>query len=220
VTAGDSPFWLPTEEIPRDPRPGARPPARPRAGRGPVFRADREAVGPRLPRPPRRPAPGLAVLILLALLAGFFAWVSAEPLWLAVGHGDRGTATVTRCTGTGVGQRCAGEFTAAGGTFTAERVSLLGLGADDRHPGATVPARMVPAKVPAAGTLPRAYVGDDVGLHLRWGIGLALMLVCGVGIAWGTGALRLEERRARRSAVLASLGAPVLLMIVFLAATF
>jgi hypothetical protein len=216
----DSTFWLPTEEIPRDALAGAWPLAQMRPGRAPVFRADGDAVKPRLPKAPRRPASGLAILLVLALLGAFFAWVTAEPLWLAVGHGDRGTATVTRCTGGGVGQRCVGEFTAAGGAFTTEEVSLLGVGGDDRRSGATVPARMVSAEHAESGPLPRAYVGDMVGLHLRWGIGLVLILLCGVGIAWATGALRLADRRSRRRAVLASLAAPLLLMIGFLAATW
>jgi hypothetical protein len=213
-------FWLATEEIPRDAQPGGWPLVQTHPGRRPLFRPDDQIGEPRLPKPPRRRVPGLAALVLLALLASFFAWVSAEPLWLAVGHGDAGTATVTRCTGSGVGQRCVGEFTAAGGTFTAKEVSLLGIGAGDRHGGATVPAQMISAGRSAAGPLPRAYVADRLGLHLRWIIGLVVLLACGVGIAWATGARRLENRRARRRAVLASLGAPLLLMIGFLAATW
>ena len=40
------------------------------------------------PRAPHRTAPGLIALVALGLIAAFFSWVSAEPFWLAVGHGD------------------------------------------------------------------------------------------------------------------------------------
>jgi hypothetical protein len=193
----EQPFWMPVQEMPRG---SARPPQRVRPGRP--------------PKPPRRPATGLIALLVFGLLATFFAWVSAEPLWLAVGHGDAGTATVTECTGAGVGQRCLGEFTAKGGAFTAERVRLLGVG-EQRGEGTTVAARMVGAD---SG---RAYVDAAAGvLHLRWGLGIALLLLCGLGIVWSTGALRLETPRARRQATFLSLSAPLLVAIAFLAATF
>jgi hypothetical protein len=151
---------------------------------------------------------------VFALLATFFAWVSAEPLWLAVGHGDKGTATVTECTGNGVSQRCLGEFTAAGGAFTAERVRLLGVGEQDGT-GTTMTAKMV------GSDSGRAYVDAASGvLHLRWGLGMGLVVLCGLGIVWATGALRLEDSRSRRRATLAGLAAPLLVAIAFLAATF
>ncbi|WP_345513058.1 hypothetical protein [Phytohabitans houttuyneae] len=193
----ERPFWMPVQEMPRGSR---RPPMRERPGRP--------------PKAPRRPATGLVALLVLALVATFFAWVSAEPLWLAVGHGDEGTATVTECTGDGVSQRCLGEFTAASGAFTAERVRLLGVGDRDGE-GTTVAAKMV---APDSG---RAYVDAASGvIHLRWALGMALVLLCGVGIVWATGSLRLETRRARRRATLAGLAGPVLVAIAFLAATF
>jgi hypothetical protein len=193
----ERPFWMPVQEMPRGSR---RPPVRGRPGRP--------------PKPPRRPATGLIALLVLALTATFFAWVSAEPLWLAVGHGDKGTATVTECTGDGVSQRCLGEFTAASGMFTAERVRLLGVG-DRDGVGTTVAAKMVGAD---SG---RAYVDAANGLlHLRWGLGMGLVVLCGLGIVWATGALRLEDRRSRRRAALAGLAAPLLVAIAFLAATF
>ena len=54
-------------------------------------------TGRRATVPPKSPRPGqtrrgtgsprgLVALVLLALLAAFFAWVTAEPLWLAAGH--------------------------------------------------------------------------------------------------------------------------------------
>ena len=193
----ERPFWMPVQEMPRGSR---RPPVRGRPGRP--------------PKPPRRPATGLIALLVFALLATFFAWVSAEPLWLAVGHGDKGTATVTECTGNGVSQRCLGEFTAAGGAFTAERVRLLGVG-DQDGAGTTVAAKMV------GSDSGRAYVDAASGvLHMRWGLGMALVVLCGLGIVWATGALRLEDSRSRRRAALAGLAAPLLVAIAFLAATF
>jgi hypothetical protein len=140
--------------------------------------------------------------------------VSAEPLWLAVGHGDRGSATVTRCTGSGVAQRCAGEFTSADGT-SSTRVALLGVAGEQRRAGAVVTARMVDADSR------QAYVEvHGLGLHLRWGLGLLLVLLCGAGIAWATGATRLESRQARRRAVLASLAGPLLLALGFFVASW
>ena len=185
-------FWIPSERVPRD-----------GGWRGP------------LPKPPRRPALALPGLIVFSLLAAFFAWVSAEPLWLATGHGDRGTATVTRCTGNGVGQRCVGAFATTDGRFTAQPVTLLGVAEHERHEGAAITARMVRQDSR------QAYVGDDsLTLHLRWGLGLLLVLLCGVGIAWATGATRLETRRARRLAVLTSVAGPLLLAAGFVAATW
>ncbi len=161
-------------------------------------------------RGPRRPAGGLAALLLLALVATFFAWVSAEPIWLAVGHGETGVASVTRCSGDGIGQRCIGTFSSDGRIVRAVKV----LGAAG-HVGAAVPARMVNL----AGD--HAYAGAaGWTLHLRWTIGVVLTLLCGLGIASATGARRLETARARRRAVLLSLAAPVLLLIGFLAAAY
>jgi hypothetical protein len=160
----------------------------------------------------RRPALGLVAIVVLSLLAAFFAWVTAEPLWLALGHGDSGVATVTSCVGTGVGQRCIGDFTANDGTLV-ERVTLLGVG--NSGAGTAIGARMV------ARTSNQAYVGAALdGLHLRWLVSLGLTLLCGLGIAAATGALRIPDRRARRFAIATSLGAPLLLMIGLLAASF
>ncbi|MBB5870459.1 hypothetical protein F4553_003838 [Allocatelliglobosispora scoriae] len=160
----------------------------------------------------RRPGLSLAAVVVLSLLAAFFAWVTAEPLWLALGHGDVGTATVTQCVGTGVGQRCVGDFTAIDGTLV-ERVTLLGVGTSGA--GSSISARMVGV------TSDQAYVGAALhGLHLRWLVGFALTMLCGLGIALATGSIRIPDRRSRRFAVGISLGAPLLLMVGFLAATF
>jgi hypothetical protein len=184
-----------------------------RAGRPESPRRDAPARE-RPPAEPRRTGPALTALVALALVAAFFAWVSAEPFWLAVGHGERGTATITRCVGDGVAQRCTGRFVAADGGVVA-RVVLLGVGEQHRAAGAAVPARMVDR---ASG---QAYVGDDgLALHLRWTLGLLLVLLCGAGIAWATGATRLADRRARRWAMAGSAAGPVLLVLGFLVAAW
>jgi hypothetical protein len=165
------------------------------------------------PRPPRSPFVGLLALLVAAFAAAFFAWVSAEPLWLAAGHRVQGTAAVTGCTGSGIVQRCEGTFT--NGTLTSGRVALLGIGAADRHAGATVPARMV--RLDSR----QAFVGASTPmLHLRWAIGVLLVLLCGLAIAGATGARRLESARARRRAVLLSMLGPLALLAGFLAAAY
>lgn len=174
---------------------------------------------PKPPVPPRRAGFALTMLVVLALLATFFAWVTAEPLWLAVGHADRGTATVTACSGSGVVQRCVGAFTVSDGTFTVEKVAMLGVGAGQRQAGTAIAARMVAAH--RCGDTPagcRAYMIGHPGVHLRWAAGLLLVLLCGFGIAWATGAFRLD--RGRLAALAASLGGPVLLALGFLVAAW
>jgi hypothetical protein len=188
--------------------------------RPPVFLTDAEAdeiealqrrATP--PRPQRRPAVGLPATVLLALVATFFAWVTAEPLWLAFGHGQAGTATVTRCAGSGLGQRCVGEFTSTT-EFTPVPVALLGLPPETRRAGVLVPARMV------AGSR-QAFVGVGSGdLHLRWLIGLALVVLCGAGIAWASGANRLNDVGSRRWATATSHAGPLLLTAGFLVAAW
>ena len=164
---------------------------------------------------PRGPAAGLLGLVTMALIAAFFSWVSAEPFWLAVGHGDRGVATVSQCVGSGVTQRCHGSFATDDGGFSVEKVTLLGVDAGSRNTGAIVPARMV------SPDSRQAYVGDaGLMLHLRWTLGFVLVVLCGYGIAGMTGARRLETARSRRNAVLISLAGPVLLLLGFLAAAY
>jgi hypothetical protein len=152
-------------------------------------------------RPQRSPRAGLTWLVVLGLLAAFFGWFSAEPLWLSLGHGVPGTATVVDCSIHGISGRCA-DFTPASGAFPATRVTLLGLGRVAA--GQQVAARMVS---------PRgweAYAGNRSSLYLRWIPGLVVVLLCGLGIAWGTGASRLPGRH-RLLAVLASVAGPLLL---------
>jgi hypothetical protein len=168
---------------------------------------------PRRHPPPRRPVFGIPALIVLGLVAAFVAWVSAEPMWLAVGHGERGTATATQCSLEGVPYECV-TFTAASGRYVAEDVTLVGTEHRSLQPGTSVSAEMVSPRSS------RAYAADDTAHHLRSGIGLALILLCGLGIAWATGATRLEPPTTRRPAFLACLGAPLLLTLGFLAATW
>jgi hypothetical protein len=166
-------------------------------------------------RKPRRPAAGLVGLLVFGLVAAFFAWVSAEPLWLAVGHGDQGSATVARCTGSGVTQRCSGQFIAADGTYRVDGLALLGVEHAQRVTGAAAPARMV------SSDSRQAYVGDTgVLVHLRWALGFVLVLLCGLGIAGLTGARRLETARARRGALLLSMAGPLALLAGFLVVTY
>jgi hypothetical protein len=184
-----------------------------RGGR-PAARLNRTLPQPRrrVTKKSRPPALGLTALVLLGLLAGFFGWVSAEPFWLAVGHAQRGTATVTTCTGTGLQARCVGKF--AGSGFSRDRVAVSALSRAKQRPGVKVAARMVSAK----GRI--AYTGQSASLHLRWILGIALVLLCGLGIGWATGAGRLETRRARLIAYVMSLGGPLVLVAGALAVTW
>jgi hypothetical protein len=212
----NSSFWLTDEQRAAA---GDAPPASETLGNlatlpGPAE--GRRGQPPRVkPRTPRRSAPGLFGLMALALIAAFFSWVTAEPFWLAVGHGQHGVATVTRCTGNGVTQRCAGSFVAAGDRYRAQPVMLLGVDPARRDTGAVAPARMV-----NSGSK-QAYVGaTGLLVHLRWVLGMALVLLCGLGIAGITSTRQLETLRARRVALLMSLAGPVLLLVGFLVAAY
>ena len=207
----NSPFWQTDEE-----RAAAGPAAEMRTKLADAPVDGRRGQPPRRkPRAPRRAAPGLIGLIALGLVAAFFSWVSAEPFWLAVGHGDPGVATVARCTGTGVTQRCTGSFATADGSYGVQTVTLLGVGATGRDPGTTGPARMVNPNSR------QAYVGTTgLLVHLRWLLGFALVLLCGFGIAGLTGTRQLETLRARRGALLMSVAGPLLLLAGFLFATY
>src|SRR5262249_30628738 len=116
------------------------------------------------------------------------------------GHDVSGTATVVACSVHGIEGRCA-DFTPANGAYPTTRVTLLGLGRV--AVGQQVPARMVSSR----GW--QAYAGDTGSLYLRWVPGLVLVLLCGLGVAWGTGATRLG--RGRVLAVLACVVGPILL---------
>jgi hypothetical protein len=213
VEDDELPFWHPAaQEQDDDPEDtGQWPAASMRRGRRRASERRPEPSRPR--RPQRRPVIALVAAIVLGLLATFFAWVSAEPLWLAVGHGTRGTAVATQCSASGVPYPCV-EFTAADGSYNIQDVALLGTDQGHLKQGMSVPARMVSPHSS------RAYAVDTVGLNLRWTIGLALVVLCGLGIAWATGATRLDDRGSRRRAFLACVGAPLLLALGFLAATW
>jgi len=196
-----SPFWLTDAE--RDERAAAAPEPEPRASLHDARR--------RRSRQTRSPATGLFGLVALALIAAFFAWVSAEPFWLAVGHGDVGVATVARCTGDGVSQRCAGQFRTADGRYDVPRVTLLGVEPGQRDPGSTALARMVSQHSR------QAYVGDaGLLVQLRWLLGFLLVLLCGLGSAALTGTNRLPTATNRRAALILSLTGPLLLLAGFL----
>ncbi|WP_436526210.1 hypothetical protein [Actinoplanes sp. HUAS TT8] len=193
----NSPFWHTDEariaaEARNDPRPGRR-----------------------RRQPSANPVTALLALIALSLVAAFFAWVSAEPFWLAVGHGDRGYAITTRCHGDGLTQRCTGQFAADDGRVTVRRVTLLGIAGPAREPGAVTGARMV-----SPGSTQAYAVPPGLLLHLRWALGFLIVLTCGYGIAGATGARRLESARARRGALLASVAGPLLLLGGFLIAAY
>ena len=65
-----------------------------------------------------------------------------------------------------------------------------------------------------------AYLVDGTVMTLRWLLGILLVLLCGLGIVFATGALRLEDRRARRTAAVCGMAAPLLVTIGFLAAAY
>ncbi|MGH3663402.1 MAG: hypothetical protein ACRDTQ_16295 [Micromonosporaceae bacterium] len=176
----------------------------------------RRRPGPKLRvvTPPRSPVLGLSLLLLLALLTFFVAWVSAEPFWIAMGHYDTGNVRVTRCVGEGdLGTRCVGAFTSDHGGHALNSATISGAEAADRAVGRSLPAKMVSPD----GRI--AYVGDAVGLTLRWSIGIGLLLLIGFGVAAGTGAWRFRGR-ARGGAVITSLAAPFLLAGAVLAVTY
>ncbi|MEQ4301036.1 hypothetical protein ABNF97_06530 [Plantactinospora sp. B6F1] len=211
--ADEDDFWLPIEEVHWDGTP-VQPTPRTWYGRP----KDPAATGQRAPRPPkpqRNPALGLAGVILCSLVASFFAWVSAEPFWLAAGHGEVGTATVETCTGRGLGQHCRGTFSADSGRLRVYDVRLADVDGAHREFGSRVTARMTGAESR------QAYVGAGTGLlHLRWVLGFGMVLLCCVGAGWITGALRLAGRRNRHAAALVSIGGPLLLTAGFLAAAY
>jgi hypothetical protein len=154
----------------------------------------------------RRPAVGVPAIVLFALLSGFFAWVSAEPLLLAAGHAEPGTATVTACAGSGFRRQCVATFTGRQAGFAAERVSLVGVAPHRERVGTSVPARMASER----GRI--AYAGSNGALHGRWAVGVALVLLCGLLILWVTGAARLPRGRGRSAAIALCFAGPLLLL--------
>lgn len=206
---GDTPedvgvaFWAPIEQVHWDGTPIRKDPAPKRVRRAPSRTA-----------PPPDPLPGLAALVLLSLVAAFFAWVSAGPFWLAVGHARTGTVVIDGCTGGGLTQRCRGTFLAEDGRFIAHGVRVSGVPAGQDAAGTPLPARMTG---PDSGT---AYADVGVGRHLHWLPGLLVVLACTAGIVRWTGSARLPGRRQRRWAVAAAITGPVLITVGFLAAAW
>jgi hypothetical protein len=186
----------------------------------------RAALRTRQPR--QATAAGLAALVALALVSAFFAWVTAEPLWLAVGHSTAGTVTVTKCVDHGLDRRCVGTFTSADGRFTRTAVPIMGdtppagtgsgtgagAGAGAGGGGERVGA---PARMTSAGGH-RAYV--DVDAASRAAIGLALIVLVALAIMRATGVHRLPDRRARVLARLVALAGPLSLLTGMLALTY
>ncbi|GAB2610163.1 hypothetical protein Aab01nite_24340 [Paractinoplanes abujensis] len=204
----NSAFWRDPVDDTIEVKPGQEPPPA-------LTRARHRSPGRARPKPSGRPLSAQVSLVALGLVAAFFAWVSAEPFWLAVGHGDQGYVTTTQCTGEGVTQRCAGRFASADGRYTITQVRLLGVEGQARLAGTVTPARMV------SPDSRQAYVGGTGALlQLRWMLGFALVLLCGYAIAGVTKARRLETARARRGAVLLSLAGPLALLAGFLAAAY
>ncbi|MGC1211791.1 MAG: hypothetical protein WA890_11080, partial [Micromonospora sp.] len=191
-----------------------RPPPQPRrTDRSPRLGSTAWKAAAR-PAHPRDPLPGFVALVPLSLLTAFFAWVSAGPLWLAVGHSTTGTVVIAECTGGGLTQRCRGVFRAEDGRFTAHGVRVAGVPAERTATGTALPARMTGAKDDTA------YADSGPGRHLRWLLGLLLVVACTAGIVRWTGAGRLPDRRSRRWAVGAALAGPLLITAGFLAAAW
>jgi hypothetical protein len=162
---------------------------------------------------PRRPWLVLPAVVLLALMAAFFAWVSAEPFWLAVGHGDTGTATVIKTRHGALDKRCLGNFSAADGRFRAHAVPVTGVERSRCAVGTAIDARMV-----SPGGR-EAYAGNTSGLTARWGFGLLLVLACALLIVRVSGAARFAGRE-RLAAVTMTFCGPLAIAVGILAAAF
>ncbi len=186
----------------------------PHAGRGVLTSPAPRQRRPRATKPSRRPGTGLLVIVAIALISAFFAWVSAEPIWIVAGHSTTGTATVVKCTGSGVQRRCQASFVDEAGQVVSARVPLVGADADQERVGAKVPARMVSERGRTA------YAGDGRGLQAGWVAGIVIIVLCGIVLAWAGGATRLPTRRTRVAGVLTSLAAPLVLLLGMLAAAW
>jgi hypothetical protein len=101
-----------------------------------------------------------------------------------------------------------------GGGFSAKQVALTALPVRAKREGAQVSAAMVSPR----GRM--AYAGPKGTLHLRWTLGLAVVVLCGLAIAWATGASRLPDRRSRIGGYVTSLAAPLLLLAGIVAAAW
>jgi hypothetical protein len=155
----------------------------------------------------RRAWLGLPALLVLTLAAAFFAWVSAEPFWLALGRGQTGTATVIEAS-----DGCRATI-ASGPDDQMSNVELVGI-----DPAACTPAAAVEARI-LSNDSGRAYATDLPGLHLRWTAGLFLVLLCGLTIAWLTGAASFAGWRFAVALSL-SLGGPAAIAAALIAAAY
>ncbi|MFJ6199784.1 hypothetical protein [Micromonospora sp. NPDC092111] len=207
----DSFFWAPIEQVHWDGTPlreqSGRRGRRPSTG-GPARRRTSH------PGHPPDPVRGLAVLLSLSLVAAFFAWVSAGPLWLAVGHATAGTVVITECSGGGLTQRCRGIFAGDGDRFLTHGLRVSGVPAEHHGTGTALPARVTGAGADTA------YVDTGAGRHLRWLLGLLAVAGCGAGIVRWTGATRLADHRQRRWATAGGYAGPALITLGFLIAAW
>jgi hypothetical protein len=164
------------------------------------------------PHATRRPVVGLTALVLTTLVAAFFGWVSAEPFWLALGRGMDGTVTVTSCHPSGLDERCVGTFRTAG--FTSQPVRLSGVPEGSREHGARFGARMLDEQSRWA------YAGTTKAMHLRWQLGAAVVVLCGVliGLFTGVGRLRSAGRGGRLVLRLIGVAGPLVIFAGMLAA--
>ncbi|MFD0556867.1 hypothetical protein ACFQ3B_07395 [Stackebrandtia endophytica] len=167
---------------------------------------------PRRDREPRSPAVVLPTLILFIGIAAFFSWVSAEPFLISIGHHVTGTVTVNECHAEGFAPRCQGKFVPDSGGDSQPAMRITGDTTVER-PGETVAAQAVSHDSTSV------YIGDDLGLGLRWGLGLAIVVGCGFAIAWISGAWRFAGK-SRLAAVAASMAAPLLIWLGALALTW
>ena len=181
----NSPFWLTDEE---------------RAAAGAPGRRRRSAAG--APRTPARQTPARAAAAPQAALAAQAGTRAVRPGRARPDRGvlllgQRGTVlagrrarrraasrTVSRCTGSGVTQRCTGTFAAADGASPCRRVALLGVDASSRDTG-------------AVGAGPDGQPGQPAGVrrHHRLAGAPALDARLRPGAA-----LRVRHRRADRGA--------------------
>ncbi|MCZ7421001.1 hypothetical protein O7605_15925 [Verrucosispora sp. WMMA2121] len=211
-TPDEDTFWAPIEQVHWDGTPVRQDTP---GGTDPWWQRFRPARRrrERSSHPPD-PLAGLSALIGLSLAAAFFAWVSAGPLWLAVGHATSGAVVVTRCSGDGLTQRCRGIFTATEEEFRIHGVRVSGVPRDRAVPGSVLPARVTGPDGHVA------YADRGVGAQLRWLLGMLAVLGCALGIARWTGATRLPDPTERRWAVAASLAGPPLTALGFLIAAW
>jgi hypothetical protein len=121
---------------------------------------------------------------------------------------------IVDCTGGGLTQRCRGNCTPADESWVAHGVRVTGVAADRTATGSTLSARMTG---PDGGT---AYGDTGVAGHLRWLLGLLVVLGCCAGIARWTGATRLADPRSRRWAVTGAVAGPLAITLGFLVAAW